>query len=732
MDKLIFLIKYGKLNENHTIVDLFGNQTSYLRHVPVKYTLVKQYASKLGLTNEELDDLILKHAKADLLLEAIICTQNFETFADAWLKKARGSHQENIYLLQSLGMPESIEKKLTNKTPKEISFDDYENLFTNKEHFEQIKVDNAIKKLISLPLDEMKKIVLAETLDEMKKIVLIETPQDKISWAYELFKMKGFDICMHQNMYEHITDPKVIEEIFHINHNSPDEQAYLLNIYIKNFKLDSLFEDLLHLHIQTLIKTYSQTKLLKKTKKYTIYESYEGGHLKFIQNLMSQNLSPYEKFKLASITCLFSNKELKNYYQTLASQISYEYLCSLRKAFITSYNKNKFQLPLSKHYNFHDYEKFVKLVEKSHAEHCKRNGMVQEWIKFMFVNGSLRDRQYFQWANNRQGINWNAYYNGEAYKNFPISPRAIFGPLNENGEQEIDGGKYPFFIIARQAQKSLKFKPELLYDDELYRQGFNHDIFKNPYPIDEKVLSKMQNNPYSFMKKEKNLKPETIYFIPQEDFPNAKTGVFVITKTSLKSGEINLYFVASLKDNALKLYNQGTPVSSPLKEEFLFNKDYSRNCIPKNMMWWYDLKDVDLKTKNLDQIYNTLLSMPEIYQTSKMFYFLKSLDPRLLHQNNLEAILTHFDNQNSFDNEFFGITNTEPAFENPLNNQEIFFTLSEEELELLLENFDSAEFNNIPPPEYFGNENTNDFELSAEDVDEILKNQEITEYEPNK
>ena len=731
-DKIIKIIKFGKLNTQTVGENLFGEKYTHISRTPAKYEYLLQLASDSEISKTELHSLILEHGKADLLLDALICTQDFETFADAWLKKAHGNTFENIELLKNLGMPESVEQTLSFVSPKQQSFDEYENLFTNREKYEQNKENNLIKNLISLSLDEMKKIVLAETLDERKKIVLTETPQDKISWAYELFKMKGFDLCMHADMYEHITDPKVIEEIFHINHNSPDEQAHLLNIYAKNFKLDSLFEDLLHLHIQTLIKTYSNTKELKKTKKYTISESYAGGHLKFVQNLMSQNLSPYEKFKLASIACLFSNKEFKEYYQTLASEISYEYLCSLRNANLNSYNKGKYMLITSRHYDHHDYEKFVKLVDKAHPEHCKKRGMVQEWIKFMFAGGTQRDEQYFYWANNRQGINWNAYYNGEAYKNFPISQRAVFGQLDEEGNQDINGGKYPFFIIARQAQKSLKFKPELLYSDELYLQGFNHDIFKNPHPVAEKVLSEMQNNPYAFIKRENNFKVETIYFVPQENYPGEKNGVFVIAKNTRNYGEVNLYFVASLKDSVLKLYNQGTPVTSPLKEEFLFNNDYSQNCIPKNMMWWYDMPKEDCDVRNSGQIFRTMMDMPKPYQTKKMFDFLKELDPKMLHTNNRELFLQVYDEEIDPSQSFFDSIEETISFEELCNNQNAFDLLTEEELNQILDNQTINEFENFPLPEFFEDQEFNPFAISEKELEVAIKKQPLPEIEPIK
>lgn len=533
-NELIKLIKKGKVLSCDKVKDIFEQDSIVSFNKPLTYEYLKEYAKKNEISDEVLHNSILIYGKSNLVLDSIRASKDFsklyktlKTNSDYAIKPDGFGYDAEAYSLFNL---EGEVKPV--KQPIKVK-----------------KTENNHKKLN----DEEKRV-----LEENKKTLI-----------YAIIKT-GIDSRID----------KIVE-------------------YLNKYGIDKPIAQIASNYVFDLYNNHSSKKIKNKESVYTLGDYYSSDYLRLYNAIFDEKNNPVLQMRLARTIAVFDNKHLKKMYARTFENISKRYFDYLLNVDLNTYNKKNYSTKLgdfidnsfeelygygNKRYNNGVIEAWSHDVHHAYENamfELMLNGRVQEYLKREYIDGrnSVQESwRIYYLRKNRKKVDWNAYYNSEAYKKLPVPKEAL-----ANGEEVKLKGKYPFFVVARNAMRRPNFDKKLLSDPQLYELGFHHDIFNDPYKLDKETLQAMKTNPESFQRDwDESLKEKQIYYLKSNqnnDKDGQKGWYLMLDKSKRYPDELELYVVgvfnktnsSSLSD--LYLYNKGCVASDKIKEMFFNGRE---------------------------------------------------------------------------------------------------------------------------------------------------------------
>ena len=533
--ELIRTIKKGQIGYIDKTTNIFGEEDVVVLYKPVTYGYLKKFADANEISEEKLNEYIILYGKTNLVLDAC---------------KASKSFVEHMKNNRNVGK--------TGKT-------------------EEFSSDTGVRNLFNLDgVDEPQK-NNTQTANDKKKISAKEKEQIE-------------------------KDRKVMLSAIISDTNDVDKMVS----YIDKFGLDKEISQIATDYVVGLCEEHSHTKTKRYGSKYRkdykvfdldINEFCVNGSIGYLYQklydaVFDEKNNPVYQMRLLKTIAVFDNKCFKEMYLNTFNNVANRYFDCLMNADLNSYNRKNYttkckgfvDVNFKTYFGFRDSNDEICLMSHE-MEHVYEKvmfnlmlkGRVQEYLKREFVDG--RNQVQESWRiyylrHPREKVDWNAYYNSEAYKKLPVPKEAL-----ADGEEVKFKGKYPFFVVARNAMKRPNFDKKLLADPKLYEEGFNHPVFYEPYKLSKETLEKMKSNPLSFAKADGEiLKEKQLYFMSNMGVKDKALGkgVFVmLDKRKRDPNALDLYVVATLTHDKnsinkwdLYLYNKGCLASDTIRERF--------------------------------------------------------------------------------------------------------------------------------------------------------------------
>lgn len=488
--------------------NLLGEPIIEKQLMPTAFRLIQEFCSTNKIPNSVMVDVICKYNNKELLKQALEETRDVQSYGKAWIKAENGYNYVNYLYLKKLGATEGTITEI--KMSQEINVSNNTqpptiNMFTSEE--------------------DIVKFYLLGDKNRLWRFIKSKhvTPIIKHSMIADAFGKAGIFLTKYINNFEFIENPKILADVmwcvlgepakrtdkltnkpqlqFKLTEQQTTAGLDMLALYLSKFDDVSNIEDYLDVVFEGLGKYNYNGRKLKAFNGKSANELLDDSLNKFYNALINSKINIKKKISLVI------NNSFKDIHKTMeinlkklpktkrdiswhAETLAKEYSSWLgRQTGITTKNVTSYNvLGYIDYYilsilnnNVNDANHAFKAGIIDYCLDLPDKGYLQEYSKFLFCNNSsplrtylCRKDRYSNYDEYELDEIKDKYQETESYKKIPV-------PFEYIWQKEVASKyypKYPYFIIARNAEKQPGFVPEILAEPLFWQDGFRGTLFK--------------------------------------------------------------------------------------------------------------------------------------------------------------------------------------------------------------------------------------------------------------